>query len=150
MRVGFFSTSILALFVNLTAVQAQNDTHPNGLKTLELFVGDCHNGAASLLANRLPICRKRFVRDNTARVLKNSCILGRELSQPGGSKSSYFIEAEDAKNDSEKIRGAWAVVTYIQNGEGNEKLGNPEDSILRFYFSRDKVTIFDIVHGGIG
>ena len=59
------------------------------------------------------------------------------------------LENDEAKKDGEKLKGAWAAVTFIQGGEGDEQPCDPEDSILRFYFSSDKITMFEIVHGGI-
>jgi uncharacterized protein (TIGR03067 family) len=99
----------------------------------------------------LPVRGKISIKENTTKILKSRFVIGREVGQPEGAKWAAIrkLDNDEAKKDAVKLKGAWAAVTFIQSGEGNEKPIDPDDSTFRFYFSSDKMTLLELVHAGI-
>src|SRR4051812_11339293 len=53
-------------------------------------------------------------------------------------------QAGEAKNDSDKIQGTWAAVSYVQDGEGGDLKVAPERSPIRWIFKKNKVALLDL------
>jgi hypothetical protein len=95
MRSSFFYVTILSVVVIHSASNAQDaKPRPDGLNALNNFVGSWNTTGTNKVVPDI----KTSVKENTAWVLKERFILGRESSQPDGVKSLWLMTYDSKTN----------------------------------------------------